>query len=132
MVSKYVWPLVASLFMALFGAALLIWPFAIHTNTGGWTRATTTDFWSGVGIAVIGLISAFAWLSGLRQDLVARGLITVRPRNPIPSPQPQQPVTDSEADLDRLLRPLAETVLRDLTQQLASKDNRGNGGGNLS
>jgi hypothetical protein len=133
MVSKYVWPLVTSLFVALFGAALLIWPFAIHTNTGGWTHATTTDFWSGVGIAVIGLIGATAWFSGLRQELMARGLVAAKPRNADPAPAPQQPVGNPEADLDRLLRPLAETVLRDLTQQLATKNNRGNsGGGTLS
>ncbi|PSR22877.1 MAG: hypothetical protein C7B45_05265 [Sulfobacillus acidophilus] len=129
MVSKYVWPLVTSLFIALLGAALLIWPFAIHTNTGGWTHATTADFWSGVGIAVIGLISAATWFSGLRQDLIAQGLVAVKQRQSVPAGESQQPVGQSDADLDRLLRPLAETVLQDLTRQLANKGNRSNGGG---
>ncbi|MCL5116924.1 MAG: hypothetical protein M1272_07225 [Firmicutes bacterium] len=126
MVTKYVWPLASSALVVLFGAALLIWPFAVHTNVGGWTHATTTDFWSGVGTIVIGLLMFLGWYGGLKHELVQRGIVEVRRVEEPPTP-PAAVAAPSE-DLDRLLRPLAESVLRDLTEQLAAKEGRSGGG----
>lgn len=126
--TKYLWPVATSTLVALLGAALMIWPFAAHTNAGGWTHATTTDFWTGVGVVVIGVLMLLGWYGGLKQEMMARGLITVP--EPEPEAAPTAPAPAGE-DLDRLLRPLAESVLRDLTQQLAAKDGRP-GGGNIA
>lgn len=124
MVTKYVWPLVASALVALLGAALMLWPFALHTNTGGWTHATTSGFWSGLGVAAIGLLAFAAWYGALRKELVQRELIAW----PSDTKPAQATLAESPSDdLDRLLRPLAESVLRDLTEQLAVKGGRGGG-----
>ena len=126
MATKYLWPLVTSLILALAGAALIIWPFAAQT-TGGWTKGTTTDFWSGIGIAVIGLVGLAGWLGGLKRDLVQKGFVAPRLPSPRETPEALAPTTTD--DLNRLLRPLAETVLRDLTAKLDSKPGRTDGGG---
>ncbi|MCY0877665.1 MAG: hypothetical protein OWU84_01790 [Firmicutes bacterium] len=137
MATKYVWPLATAALVVLAGVALLIWPFALHTNVGGWTSATTSDFWSGLGVIVVGLLMVMGWLTGLQQELVRAGVIEVRRREPatVPpqasAPQAGMPgygTPSANADLDQLLRPLAETVLRDLSAQLAAKEGRGGGG----
>ncbi|MCL4495660.1 MAG: hypothetical protein M1294_12700 [Firmicutes bacterium] len=130
MITKYLWPLVTSLFIVLFGVTLLIWPFALHTNVGGWTRGTTSDFWTGLGVIVIGLLMVAAWYSALRNELIDRGIIEVRkpePQAPAPIRQPSPGPRASQEDLDEKLRVLAETVLRDLNAQLESKDRRRGG-----
>lgn len=131
MATKYVWPLVTSLLIAVFGAVLMAWPFAMHANVGGWTRATTTDFWSGMGLALVGLLGVAGWYAGLRQELVRRGFVTIRRATP-DAPVATAPEPSHDEDLDRLLRPLAETVLRDLSTQLAAKEGRVTGGGGAS
>jgi len=136
MATKYVWPLATSALVVLFGVALLIWPFALHTNVGGWTDATTSDFWSGLGVIVVGLLMLLGWLGGLQQELIRAGVIEVRRREPVAAPaappqggMPQYGAPSAaNSDLDQLLRPLAETVLRDLSAQLAAKEGRGGGG----
>ncbi len=130
MVTKYLWSLTASLVIAILGAALMVWPFAVHANVGGWTRGTTIDFWSGIGLAVVGLLALAAWYGALKRELIEAGIIEVRPRQPEPA-TPSAPTTATpDDDLDRLLRPLAETVLRDLSAQLKAKEQgTGTGGG---
>lgn len=132
MATKYVWPLLASLVIAILGAAMIVWPFAVHAQVGGWTRGTIVDFWSGIGIAVIGLLAFASWYSGLKKELVQRGAIEVRRPEPEAPPTPATTPVNQEEDLDRLLRPLAETVLRDLTEQLAAKEGRTSGEGGIS
>lgn len=131
MTTKYLWPLATSVVVMLLGVLLLLWPFAVHTNVSGWTDATTTEFWTGIGVAVVGLIMLWGWYGGLRKELLEIGIIRPRPK---PQRAPEEPTATPEAphdDLDRLLRPLAETVLRDLTEQLQQKEaNRG--GGNIA
>ncbi len=129
MMTKYMWPLVSSALVAVLGAGVLIWPFVVHAGTTGpWTTAVLTDFWSGVGLTVVGLASLGAWYGGLKRDLVEKGLV----KAPVAAPPDETPAAGpAQDDLDRLLRPLAESVLRDLTEQLAEKQRRGDGGGTL-
>ena len=124
MTTKYVWPLVASALMTLAGVALIIWPYTAHANIGGWTRGMTTDFWSGIGIAVIGLMGLAAWMRGLKGELTTKGFLAKRQPTSVATSQPL-----ADDDLNRLLRPLAETVLRDLTAKLEAKQSRSDGGG---
>ena len=128
-ITKYLWPLVTSLFVVLFGVALLIWPFALHTNVRGWTPGTTSDFWTGLGVIVVGLLMAVGWYSHLRRELISRGIIhqhKPKPQEPAYVRQPAAPATND--DLDEKLRILAESVLNDLNAQLESKDRRRGGG----
>ena len=123
--TKYLWALASSALVVLLGASLIVWPFLVHTNLHGWNHATTTEFWSGVGVAVVGLLMLAGWYGGLRAALMELGIIAPRTSN---APEPVQAAPASaDEDLDRLLRPLAETVLRDLTEQLAAKDQAGGG-----
>lgn len=135
MVGKYLWPLATSALTTLFGAGVLIWPFIVHASHGSWTKATVTDFWSGVGLALVGLVAFGAWYGALKRDMVQKGLIEM-PAKPEPSeastPEASAP-SGGDDDLDRLLRPLAESVLRDLTEQLEAKEqSHTSGGGSLA
>ena len=128
-ITKYLWPLITSLFVVLFGVTLLIWPFALHTNIRGWTPGTMSDFWTGLGVIVVGLFMAGGWYSHLHRELISRGIIRVhkpKPQEPAYARQPATPATND--DLDDKLRILAESVLNDLNAQLESKDRRRGGG----
>ncbi len=127
MATKYLWPMITSLLIALAGAALIIWPFTTHVHATSWTQAMTTDFWSGIGTTLIGLLGLAGWYAGLKRELVEKGFISQR--RPVPAAPPQPLAEATTEDLNRLLRPLAETVLRDLTAKLDSKSGRPDGGG---
>lgn len=108
----------------------MIWPWAIHTVHGSWTRGTSTDFWSGMGLALVGLAGFGGWYAGLRQELIQRSLVAPRQAAPAnPPPADDVAAATPAEDLDRLLRPLAESVLQNLSEQLASKDARQSEGG---
>ena len=126
---KYLWPIVTSGLALLAGVMVMILPFAMHVNLGGaWHTATYTDFWSGIGLIVVTLIMAGTWLWALRAELIRRGVI----RLPKTAPKKSASQTDSspspeshprsDAEWDELLRPLAEAVLLDLSDQLNRKE----------
>ncbi len=130
MLTKYVWPLITSVLVLLFGVALLVWPFALHTNQGGWSAGTTSDFWSGLGIIIIGILTGLGWYTALQQEMVRRGIIEIRREQPPSPPEPKKPAPSpgKPDDMDIVVRQLAETVLRDLSTQLETKDRRRGGG----
>ncbi|HBQ95887.1 MAG: hypothetical protein M1294_11325 [Firmicutes bacterium] len=129
---KYLWPIVTGGLALLAEVMLMILPFAMHVNHGGaWRTATYLDFWSGIGMIVITLIMTGAWLWALRAELIRRGIIS-RPepaasRKPAPgqgSASFEESRGRSDAEWDELLRPLAEAVLLDLSEQLNHKESR--------
>lgn len=130
MLGKYVWPLATSLIVAIMGASLMVWPWTAHALPGHWTRAVYIDFWSGIGLVITGLVGLAGWYGGLRRELVRQGIVA--DRHSAPDPQPEDTAPAAGEDLDRLLRPLAETVLRDLSEQLAAKQSHSDGGGPVS
>ncbi len=75
--TKYLWPLVTSLFIILLGATLLILPFALHANVRGWSSGSTSDFWTGLGVIVVGLLMMLGWYAQLRRELINRGIIEI-------------------------------------------------------
>lgn len=133
--TKYVWPLATGALALLAGAFLIVWPFALHWNHGGgWTLATQVDVWSGVGVVVVSLVGLWGWYRGVQIELVERGIVRVpEPEGahatedqtePAREALPYHPTTETDQNLEELLRPLAESVLRDLSQQLNRKDER--------
>ncbi len=69
---RYMWPLAALVAVVLAGVAVLIAPFALRLNPGGaWSAATSTMFWSGLGIIVVGLAALAAWQRELAQTVAA-------------------------------------------------------------
>ena len=128
--SKYLWPIATLAIVLLAGIAVLLWPFALGMTHGTWSKAGYTDFWSGVGVVVIALLGLGSWLGALRREMRKCGLIQATEKKPASRPKPVAQLsapgvtTDSGTDLDTLLKPLAESVLRDLTRQLQNKDER--------
>ncbi|MDR8407863.1 hypothetical protein [Nonomuraea sp. 3-1Str] len=125
---------VAATLAFLAGLWLMLAPFALGTQPSGddWTDATTTEFFTGLGVAVVGLAGAALFASAIRETLVERGLVTVRQRpepepQPEPEPVPAPPVASgvpqpSSAELAALLAPLVEALRADLNADLATTE----------
>ncbi|TDC11416.1 hypothetical protein E1267_00245 [Nonomuraea longispora] len=117
MIRKFVGAVTASL-AALAGLWLMVAPFALGTQaeTGDWTDTTRSEFFTGLGVAVVGAAGTIAFALAIHADLVARGLVEVKRREPEPSPEPvpaAAPQTSS-AELATLLAPLVEALREDL------------------
>lgn len=116
MIRKFVGAVAASL-ATLAGLWLMIAPFAVGTQSddAGWTDPTTSEFFTGLGVAVVGLLGVVAFALAIHEELVARGLIAVRQRvaEPEPEPVPAGPQASS-AELATLLAPLVEALREDL------------------
>lgn len=115
MIRKFVGAVAAAL-ATLAGLWLMIAPLALGTQpeNAGWTGATTSEFLTGLGVAVVGLVGLVAFALALHEELVSRGLVAVRRRaEPEPEPVPAAPQTSS-AELAALLAPLVEALREDL------------------
>ncbi|MFI7708298.1 hypothetical protein [Nonomuraea sp. NPDC049480] len=115
MIRKFVGAVAAAL-ATLAGLWLMIAPLALGTQpeNAGWTDATTSEFFTGLGVAVVGLVGLVAFALALHEELVSRGLVAVRRRaEPEPEPVPAAPQTSS-AELAALLAPLVEALREDL------------------
>ncbi|MCL8208093.1 MAG: hypothetical protein K6V97_08500 [Actinomycetia bacterium] len=131
--NRYLWTLPAMACAILGGVALIVLPFGLHFSpSGSWNVATTNSFWNGIGLVVLGLVGVGAAIGAVGQDLVARGLVAPRERaeRPVPPPRPvseraSRPAAGDGAaqDTDQMLRLLAESVLRDLAQQVQAPEN---------
>ncbi|MFD1934839.1 MULTISPECIES: hypothetical protein [Nonomuraea] len=117
MIRRFVGAVAAALAL-LAGLWLMIAPFALGTQpeADDWIDATGTEFFTGLGVAVIGLVGVAAFAAAIHEDLVARGLVTVRQRAPEPEPIAQPaPAGTSSAELATMLAPLVEALREDLT-----------------
>lgn len=117
MIRTFVGAVVAAL-ATLAGLWLMIAPFALGTQPedADWTNATRTEFFTGLGVAVVGLAGAVAFALAIHETLVARGLVEPR-RKPEPEPEPVAPPVPqqvSSAELAGLLAPLVEALREDL------------------
>jgi hypothetical protein len=129
--NRYLWTLPALVLAVLGGVALMVLPFGLHFSpAGSWNTATETSFWDGLGLVVLGLAGIGVTASSITQELAARGLIARRERErSVPAPRsvaerPARAVAGDGAsqDMDQMLRVLAESVLRDLAQQVQSSE----------
>ncbi|MEU4549147.1 hypothetical protein [Nonomuraea dietziae] len=117
MIRKFVGA-VAAVLALLAGLWLMIAPFALGTQpeSEDWSNPTITEFSTGLGVAVIGLAGTAAFAAAIYEDLVTRGLVTVRRRAPEPEPAPAPaPTGVSSAELATMLAPLVEALREDLT-----------------
>lgn len=115
-------------FMA--GLWLMIAPFALgaQPENASWTGATTSQFYTGLGVAVVALAGVAAFAGAMRAELVTRGLVEVRKPEPVPVPVPvAAPVETSSSELATLLAPLVEALREDLSH----RPGRQNGSGPL-
>ena len=107
----------------LAGGWLMLAPFALgyQPEGTGWTNATTTDFFTGLGLAILALLASIALLADLTSRLRAAGGLPPR-RSPYPDPDSLRG-TDSATptgvaggpadELVNLLRPLVDALNRD-------------------
>ncbi|MCK2214422.1 hypothetical protein MF672_011560 [Actinomadura sp. ATCC 31491] len=118
MIRKFVGA-VASALALLAGLWLMIAPWALGTQpeNADWTDPTTTEFWTGLGVAVVGLIGAVTFALAIYEDLVTRGLVVVKPRKAEPEPEPVAAAPQaSSAELATLLAPLVEALREDINR----------------
>ncbi|MEQ4720237.1 hypothetical protein [Nonomuraea sp. B19D2] len=130
MIRKFVGTVAAAL-AVLAGLWLMIAPFALGTQpeNADWTNATRSEFFTGLGVVVVGLIGAICFVAAIYAELVARGLVVVRQRRPEPEPEPVPAAPQaSSAELASLLAPLVEALREDLNN---SGEHRRNGKASL-
>lgn len=79
--SKRVVTIAASLVATLLGGWLMLAPFALGYRQAGvpWNHPTEVDFWTGVGVVVLGLAGIAGSLAGVRGELRARGALPAKP-----------------------------------------------------
>lgn len=116
-------------FMA--GLWLMIAPFALgaQPENASWTGATTSQFFTGLGVTVVALAGVVAFVAAIHGELVTRGLVKVRKPNPAPAPVPTPTPTPSptsspspspemsSSELAALLAPLVEALREDLNHR---------------
>ncbi|NUP01441.1 MAG: hypothetical protein HOV96_37670 [Nonomuraea sp.] len=128
MIRKFVGAVAAALAI-LAGLWLMIAPFALGTQpeNADWTDPTTTEFFSGLGVAVLGLVGVIGFVLAIYEELVVRGLVTVKQRpEPEPEPVPAAPQASS-AELASLLAPLVEALREDMNNPSRGGEHRQNG-----
>ncbi|HZU67513.1 MAG TPA: hypothetical protein VFA09_09550 [Ktedonobacteraceae bacterium] len=138
-IAKYIWGMTASLIILLTGGWLILAPFALGYQPWGadWANQTINDFWVGIPVAVVALLSFTLFLVSLIGALRASGVLVVTQRlQPVIAAAPAQammqtaapvaPATYSDqSDLDRTLATLAAALAADLNsrrQAQASSD----------
>jgi hypothetical protein len=118
MIRKFVGAVAAALAL-MAGLWLMIAPFALGTQpeNADWTDPTTSEFFTGLGVAVVGLVGVIAFALAIHEELVVRGLVAVRQRQAEPEPEPVVAAPQaSSADLASLLAPLVEALREDLNR----------------
>ncbi|MEO3874048.1 hypothetical protein ABGB18_35015 [Nonomuraea sp. B12E4] len=116
MIRKFVGAVAAAL-AVMAGLWLMIAPFALGTQPedADWTDPTVTEFFTGLGVAVVGLIGVICFVLAIHEELVVRGLVAVRQHHVEPEPEPAPPAPQtSSAELASLLAPLVEALREDL------------------
>lgn len=133
MIRKFVGA-VASTLAVLAGLWLMIAPWALGSQPENrdWTDITTSEFWTGLGVAVVGLAGAISFALAIYEDLVVRGAVVVKPRRAEPEPEPEvvpvAPAQASSAELATLLAPLVEALREDMNRtDRAGGEHRQNG-----
>ncbi|MEW9555967.1 hypothetical protein [Nonomuraea sp. NPDC050783] len=131
MIRKFVGAVAAALAL-MAGLWLMIAPWALGSqpDNADWTDITTSEFWTGLGVAVVGLAGAISFALAIHEELVKRGLVVVKPRKveqPEPEAAPAAPQASS-AELASLLAPLVEALREDMNRgDRAGGEHRQNG-----
>lgn len=122
---KYLFGMGASLIILLAGGWLILAPFALGYQPYGadWVSQTTNDFWVGIPIAIVALISFAIFFVSFTGSLRTAGVLRPQERlQPQQAAAPYQPQASAmqappayQSDLDRTLATLATALAADLT-----------------
>jgi hypothetical protein len=129
-IGKYIWGMAASLIILLAGGWLILAPFALGYQAYGadWVSQTTNDFWVGIPVAVVALVSFALFFAALLGALRASGVLLAQPRpqqqfaapvsSPMQTPTAVVPAANAgQSDLDRTLATLAAALAADLNSR---------------
>jgi hypothetical protein len=128
-IGKYIWGMVASLIILLAGGWLILAPFALGYQAYGadWVSQTTNDFWVGIPVAVVALVSFALFFAALVAALRTSGVLLAQPRpqqfvapvsSPMQTPAALVPAANTgQSDLDRTLATLAAALAADLNNR---------------
>jgi hypothetical protein len=87
----------------------------LNSGRGVWSAATKVDFWSGLGLVVVGLATILLYRMNLAQDLVEAGIISRQPSLEAASPQEEASLSAQSPDMtDAALLALATSVVQDI------------------
>ena len=120
--AKYFWGIATSLITLLTGAWLMLAPFAIgFQSSGDWIKATQDDFWTGLVVAIVSLLSLLLFVFSLRRELRAAGLIPDQPK-PVAPATPSQAAQAliaklDEDELERTIAILVASLAADLVER---------------
>ena len=120
--AKYFWGIATSLITLLTGAWLMLAPFAIGFQpSGDWIKATQDDFWTGLVVAIVSLLSLLLFVFSLRRELRAAGLIPDQPK-PVAPTAPSQAAQAliaklDEDELERAIAILVASLAADLVER---------------
>jgi hypothetical protein len=107
---------VGAVFAVLVGGWLMLAPFALGYQPDGadWADPTHADFWTGLGLLVLGVIVLIASAVDLVGRLRAAGAISTTRSAPAPAPEPAGPPAPAADDeLTALLKPLIAALGQD-------------------
>ncbi|MBK0331346.1 hypothetical protein I8D64_08015 [Brachybacterium sp. MASK1Z-5] len=138
---------IATLLAMMAGLWLVLSPFALgfQKKDADWTDATLTDVWTGLPLALVGLIGVIVFAAALRKHMVQAGFVTPRPApqqaqygQQDPAQQygqqqygqqsfPQQgyaqqgapaaPASERSREMDAMLEPLIAALARDIERE---------------
>lgn len=129
---KYYWGIAASLIGLLTGIWLIIAPFALGYQAYGadWVDQTKNNFFVGIAVVIVALISTLLFVRSLMSELHAVGLVRPQPRpEAVEAAQmaamPSAPaVSPAQADLDRTIANLAAVLAADLAERRQNDNGR--------
>lgn len=123
--SKHFWSLAASLIALLVGGWLMVAPYALGYQAYGasWSNQTQVDFWTGLGVAILSLISMAAFAASLVGDLRRLGILQTHQRvEPVQAAPAPIPVTGAvEGEFERAMTTLASALAADMAERRRSQ-----------
>jgi hypothetical protein len=121
---------IASLLAMMAGLWLVLSPFALgfQEKDQDWTDATLTDVWTGLPLALVGLVGVIVFAVAISTHMVQAGYITPRPAPaPTGAPGAQQSAqagqaapaaaSDRSREMDAMLEPLIAALARDIERE---------------
>lgn len=117
---KHFWGLGVSFITLLVGGWLMIAPYALGYQSYGssWLAQTKNDFWTGLALVILSLLSLALIAASLIADLRTAGVIQERQKTePLPEAEAVPEQAAAEDDFERAMTRLAAVLADDLAER---------------